>query len=193
MKRRREELGYSLQDLADITETFGHPLKRSTLSSYETGRSRKISLPDALVIAAALGSSIAALLYPTMPDGEVDWLPSKKWNAWDAGRSLLGINPPGYYGERLQQELIRMVHAEEDPAERKQFAREISGTTVVRLSHLLIELRGEAFRLLEDRDNSDEWLAAYTEVQKTIALISKGIRDLGGVVDDEYAKDRDNG
>lgn len=57
MKIRRLELGYSFQDLADKTG-----LNKSTLQRYETGKTVKLPVEKARVIAKALETSVEYLL-----------------------------------------------------------------------------------------------------------------------------------
>lgn len=189
MKERRTHLAKSLQDIAETTELLGHPINRSTLSNYETGRSRKIALPDALIIAAALDTSLALMLYPNMPDGEVEWLPVEKWNAWDAGRSLLGIDPPGYYGDRLREAMVDYIRAAETLELVVGRSASDNGTALARLSYQLVELRGEKARLASEQnarggEPTDEWREQYAQVERDIEAMTLAIRNFGGVVDD---------
>lgn len=67
MRLRRLELGYSYQDLADRTG-----LNKSTLQRYETGKTEKLPLDKAEIIARALETSVEYLLgleYAEKPAG----------------------------------------------------------------------------------------------------------------------------
>ena len=57
MRIRRRELGYSFQDLADRTG-----LNKSTLQRYETGKTAKLPIEKAKIIAEALETSVEYLL-----------------------------------------------------------------------------------------------------------------------------------
>lgn len=57
MRKRRLELGYSYQDLADRTG-----LNKSTLQRYETGKTNKLPLDKAEIIAAALETTVEYLM-----------------------------------------------------------------------------------------------------------------------------------
>lgn len=57
MRLRRLELGYSYQDLADKTG-----LNKSTLQRYETGKTNKLPLDKAEIIARALETTVEALM-----------------------------------------------------------------------------------------------------------------------------------
>lgn len=67
MRLRRLELGYSYQDLADRTG-----FNKSTLQRYETGKTAKLPLDKAEIIAKALETSVEYLLgleYAEKPSG----------------------------------------------------------------------------------------------------------------------------
>ena len=67
MRLRRLELGYSYQDLADKTG-----FNKSTLQRYETGKTAKLPLDKAEIIAKALETSVEYLLgleYAEKPSG----------------------------------------------------------------------------------------------------------------------------
>ncbi len=57
MRLRRLELGYSYQDLADKTG-----FNKSTLQRYETGKTNKLPLDKAKIIASALETTVEALM-----------------------------------------------------------------------------------------------------------------------------------
>ncbi len=57
MRLRRLELGYSYQDLADKTG-----LNKSTLQRYETGKTNKLPLDKAEIIASALEMTVESLM-----------------------------------------------------------------------------------------------------------------------------------
>lgn len=66
------------QWIADKTAEMGHPLSRSAISEYRRGIRKTMPVADWLVIAAALGVPPVALLFPNLPDGEVELLPDRK-------------------------------------------------------------------------------------------------------------------
>jgi hypothetical protein len=67
----------SAQDVADETKRLDRPISRDQLTSYEIGRRSSLDVADLLVIAAALGTSPLALLFPGNPDQPVEMLPGQ--------------------------------------------------------------------------------------------------------------------
>ena len=64
MRIRRQNLGWSAQDLTNKTEELGHKVSRSSLSGLENNRNKdRLNLPDALVIAEALQLPLRAMLF----------------------------------------------------------------------------------------------------------------------------------
>lgn len=65
----------SAQWLADRTVDLGFPITRAQIANYESGRKKGLDIAELVVIAAALDVPPVALLYPDLPDGEVERLP----------------------------------------------------------------------------------------------------------------------
>lgn len=83
--------------LADRTAELGHPISRTAISEYETGKRKAISVTDLVTIAAALEIPPVTLIYPHLPDGPVEVLPSVQSTSiaaaqWFSGQ---GPNPSG--------------------------------------------------------------------------------------------------
>lgn len=75
----------SAQWLSDVTAELGCRVGRSTISDIENGRRKYIALHELCVLAAALGTTPAALTaYGTVPDGEVELLPGRNTTGIDA-------------------------------------------------------------------------------------------------------------
>lgn len=64
IRRRRKELGWSAQDLADKCEEIGHPIPRNVIANMESGRRSNLPLVDVMVLAEALHTPPICLLYP---------------------------------------------------------------------------------------------------------------------------------
>jgi transcriptional regulator with XRE-family HTH domain len=60
----RDAAGLSAQKLSDRCEEFGFPIPRSTIANIESGRKEAIPVHEVAVLAAALGTSPASLLFP---------------------------------------------------------------------------------------------------------------------------------
>ena len=64
VRRRRKEMGWSAQDLADKCEQIGHPIPRNVIANMESGRRANLPLVDVMVLAAALKTPPICLIYP---------------------------------------------------------------------------------------------------------------------------------
>lgn len=63
----------SAQQIADRTKELGYPIGRATLSQLENGTRKAPTVPEVIVIAAALDTSPAALVFGEgLPDEEAD-------------------------------------------------------------------------------------------------------------------------
>jgi transcriptional regulator with XRE-family HTH domain len=88
----RKAAEISARELAERATALGHPFTRDTVANLENGRKR-IELADLLVIAAALNTSVLALLSPPPPEGTVELLPDQSMNTTQAEVLLLGAEP----------------------------------------------------------------------------------------------------
>jgi transcriptional regulator with XRE-family HTH domain len=78
------------QWLADETAKLGHPVSRSQIANLESGRKRGVDLAELMIIAAALGVSPVVLLFPDLPDGDVEMLPDEHTSSIDALQRFTG-------------------------------------------------------------------------------------------------------
>ncbi|WP_219413925.1 hypothetical protein [Pseudonocardia nigra] len=98
MKRRRGRM--SAQRLADRCEELGYAIPRSVLANLESGRRETISVPEWLVLSAALRVPPLLLLFPLgrvetvepLPDVEVSPLSALDW--CETGHIGRGVEPP---------------------------------------------------------------------------------------------------
>ncbi|MFE9402203.1 helix-turn-helix domain-containing protein [Streptomyces sp. NPDC006530] len=75
VRRRRKELGWSAQDLADKCEEIGHPIPRNVIANMESGRRSTLPLVDVMVLAEALNTPPICLIYPVGYIDDVQRLP----------------------------------------------------------------------------------------------------------------------
>ncbi|MEU6405522.1 helix-turn-helix transcriptional regulator [Streptomyces sp. NPDC046985] len=75
VRRRRKELGWSAQDLADRCAEIGHPIPRNVIANMESGRRSNLPLVDVMVLAEALNTPPICLLYPVGYIEDVQRLP----------------------------------------------------------------------------------------------------------------------
>ncbi|MEU6874667.1 transcriptional regulator [Streptomyces sp. NPDC046751] len=75
VRRRRRELGWSAQDLADKCEEMGHPIPRNVIANMESRRRSNLPLVDVMVLAQALNTPPICLIYPVGYVDDVQRLP----------------------------------------------------------------------------------------------------------------------
>lgn len=105
----------SAQSLSDRTAQLGYPIGRATISELETGRRKTITVPELLVLAAALDTSPALLVYgDQLADGPVNALPELTDTAanalmWFSG--LKAIIPESVEQYDNSNEPVTLVHS----------------------------------------------------------------------------------
>ncbi|WEH34209.1 helix-turn-helix transcriptional regulator [Streptomyces sp. AM 4-1-1] len=93
VRRRRKELRWSAQDLADRCEEAGYPIPRNVIANMESGRRASLPLVEIMVLAKALRVTPVSLIYPVGYVSEVRPLPYEDpqptWDAlqWFTGQS----------------------------------------------------------------------------------------------------------
>lgn len=91
VRRRRKEMGWSAQDLADRCEQLGHPIPRNVIANMESGRRANLPLVDVMVLAAALETYPVCLIFPVGYVEETQELPFQRLiPTWDALRHFTG-------------------------------------------------------------------------------------------------------
>ncbi len=84
-------MGWSAQDLADRCEELGHPIPRNVIANMESGRRAVLPLVDVIVLAAALETYPAHLIFPVGYVEETQELPFQPLvPTWDALRRFTG-------------------------------------------------------------------------------------------------------
>lgn len=91
VRRRRKELRWSAQDLADRCAEIGHPIPRNVIANMESGRRSTLPLVDVMVLAKALRTYPICLVYPVGYVDRVQRLPLQDSQpTWDAMRWFTG-------------------------------------------------------------------------------------------------------
>ncbi|MEU2424709.1 helix-turn-helix transcriptional regulator [Streptomyces sp. NPDC007851] len=75
VRRRRKELNWSAQDLADRCAEIGHPIPRNVIANMESGRRSNLPLVDVMILAEALNTPPVCLIYPVGYVEDVQRLP----------------------------------------------------------------------------------------------------------------------
>ncbi|MEU4297443.1 helix-turn-helix transcriptional regulator [Kitasatospora aureofaciens] len=84
VRRRRKELGMTAQDLADACEELGHPIPRNVIANWESGRRLTLTVPELLVLAKAVDTPPAELVFPLGGSTEIGCLPGESRDPWTA-------------------------------------------------------------------------------------------------------------
>ncbi|MFD8512240.1 helix-turn-helix domain-containing protein [Streptomyces antimycoticus] len=91
VRRRRKEMGWSAQELADRCEQLGHPIPRNVIANMESGRRVNLPLVDVMVLAAALETYPVCLIFPVGYVEETQELPFQSLvPTWAALRRFTG-------------------------------------------------------------------------------------------------------
>ncbi|WP_073947056.1 helix-turn-helix domain-containing protein [Streptomyces kebangsaanensis] len=129
VRRRRKEMGWSAQDLADECERLGHPIPRNVIANMESGRRASLPLVDVMVLAAALETYPVCLIFPVGYVEETQELPFQGLvPTWEALRRFTGEEDvPGYDAGlvpdfELHASLVRTALAALEEEERARFA-----------------------------------------------------------------------
>ncbi|MET8831316.1 helix-turn-helix transcriptional regulator [Streptomyces sp. NPDC004610] len=75
VRRRRKEMRWSAQDLADACERLGHPIPRNVIANMESGRRANLPLVDIMILAAALRTYPICLIFPVGYTDQTQELP----------------------------------------------------------------------------------------------------------------------
>ncbi|WP_241827061.1 helix-turn-helix domain-containing protein [Streptomyces graminilatus] len=129
VRRRRKEMGWSAQDLADQCEQLGHPIPRNVIANMESGRRASLPLVDVIVLAAALETYPVCLIFPVGYVDQTQELPFQSLvPTWEALRRFVGDEDMPSYDAGLipdfeaHASLVRTALAALEEEERAQFA-----------------------------------------------------------------------
>ncbi len=157
----------SAQWLADRTSELGSPITRAQIANYESGRKKSLDIAELVVIAAALDVPAITLLYPDLPDADVEVLPGQHVSSIVA---MLRFS--GELDRTPTSDLGRLAMLS-----RRRFQRQIHHQAAVAFLDKLAEENPEEFtadRVLSVADELDE-----------LREVNRQIREIpGAVVDD---------
>ncbi|MFD6968303.1 helix-turn-helix domain-containing protein [Streptomyces sp. NPDC059949] len=139
VRRRRKEMRWSAQRLAERCEELGHPIPRNVIANLESGRRANLPLVDVMILAAALYTSPICLIFPIGYVEETQELPFKHLvSTWDAMRMFTGEEPSHDSDSGLipdfnrHASLVRTIEAALREAERAGFAAETAASPAQR-------------------------------------------------------------
>ncbi|MFJ2675442.1 transcriptional regulator [Streptomyces sp. NPDC087525] len=129
VRRRRKEMGWSAQDLADACEQLGHPIPRNVIANMESGRRASLPLVDVIVLAAALETYPVCLIFPVGYVERTQELPFQELvPTWDALRRFtsdedIPLHDAGLVPDfEVHDNLVRTALAALEEAEQARFA-----------------------------------------------------------------------
>ncbi|QBJ94984.1 DNA-binding protein [Rhodococcus sp. ABRD24] len=121
------------QWLSDRTAEAGHRISRSTIADLESGRRKYVTTAELSVLAWALQIPPISLLYPALPDGEVELVPGNRVSSitaatWFSGETTFQPDLFASDGEPLPEDErlrnLEQVRAVEDGARLVYLSRE---------------------------------------------------------------------
>lgn len=187
MRKRRVDLDLSAQKLEDRTSAIGHKVTKAVIADLETGRRKRLYLPDALVLAEALNTSLATLLYPGMPDEYVEFSPMVDLPSLDAAHFLVRREASENTSTAIaaQREKGEALTDEEKAIHRRENA---TGNELIRLSEERRRLAERIAALSEPANRTARSEANRDNAIRRLGAIEARIVALGGVIDngDEY-------
>ena len=170
------------QWLADETERLGYPISRAAIANYESGRKKGLDVAELIVLAEALRVPPLVLLFPQLPDGELEGLPGLSTTAWNAASWFSGeedrVNSEDATPPATTKEL-KLIRAVRERRDRYQVTAQFLGLFADALQRATKEGRNpnidpEVQSLLE-RINA---------LKGELNRINEVIRENGGVIDD---------
>ncbi|MCW1820793.1 MULTISPECIES: helix-turn-helix domain-containing protein [Mycolicibacterium] len=165
VRRLRDARGWSAQRLADRTRELGYQVTRTVISDVEIGRRQQLSVAEMTVLARALDTSPAALMYPA-PEGIVEVLPGVEVSEIRAAQWFSGLldgssaevhslfDDPVVYGRNLK---------------RLRLARKIWDLEENKVSMM-------AARAAEPKGGRGPWTEMITGIQREIAEATRELR-----------------
>ncbi|HNM83667.1 MAG: helix-turn-helix transcriptional regulator [Mycobacterium sp.] len=172
----------SAQWLADTTMALGYPISRAQIANYESGRKKTLDIAELIILAAALGVPPVALLYPELPDGEVEVLPGWTATSWDALTWFTGTVVSSHTNSRVAWGLSEGAQLVDAVRKRRDL--------MLRLPAL--QARAEATSA-DDRVLREAALLEVSTVRDEIHRLSAVIQTVGGVLNNAPTEDGSGG
>jgi hypothetical protein len=154
--------------LSQRTKDLGYQIPATVIAKLDSGhRGSVLSVPELLIIAAALDVPPLGLVFPDLPDGQVEIIPrypGSSFNAylWAAGMAPSFVNP----GARPK--LALLVNAVRD-----------RWTALKEVGRLNTRASTEP-----DQTTRDAYRATFEAAKRQLAQINTEISELGGVIND---------
>ena len=167
----------SAQWLADRTVDLGYPITRAQIANYESGRKQSLDTAELIVLAAALNTSPANLIYPGPYQDIVEVLPGREGSEFDAVQWFSGLEWHNF---------TKLDNDDLSPDEWN------TATKTLRLWRLLAERRMERnkarFRMVKENtirdDDSRQLLAVYDTMIEDLQQQLEDLQQQLGISDD---------
>ncbi|MCF8606792.1 hypothetical protein L5I01_25900 [Gordonia sp. HY442] len=167
--------------LSDETAALGMRISPTVIAKLDSGhRGANLSVPELLVLAAALNVPPAALMFPDMPDGEVRRYPTDEpWNSFGAYNWVSGAEaelrldptPPGR-SHKSAWDAKRLIDLSYMISEGREGLAEVE-------SQLASAARKGSAEELESARKK------LQSMRRTVAQTIASIKDLGGTVNED--------
>lgn len=192
MRKRRIDLELSAQKLEDRTSAIGHKVTKAVIADLETGRRKRLYLPDALVLAEALNTSLATLLYPGMPDEYVEFSPVLDMPSLEAAHSLVQREAGSVTSTALvaQREKGEALTEEEEGIHLRERA---TGNELISLSEQRRQLVERIAVLSEPANRTARSEANRDNAIRRLGAVEARIIALGGVIEGGDYEGLENG
>ena len=165
----------SAQWLSERTDELGHKISRSTIADIENRRRKYVSTAELCVLAWALDVPPAQLLFPALPDGEVEVVPNVTTRSifaatWFTGEATFEDSDPEQAASVDEGARLARLSLE-------RWRAELSSTALIELVEM-IRSRG-------DDELANRVLDEIAAKQQQIDRLNKDMRAIpGSVVDD---------
>ncbi|MCZ4536964.1 hypothetical protein O4159_16175 [Gordonia terrae] len=183
--RHRREAGLTATQLAARCADLGYPMSRVAISKIESNsRAGKFDISELVVLAASIGVPPVMLLYPELPDGEMEVLPGQP--------STGGLSMQWFEGA------ARTVFAKDDTTDRRHFRRMLEAINDMRdiREYLDVQsalsgarLEATAARGLGDTKKQAAAEAEMAEIRRNARQLMRSLRAGGYHIADEESAD----
>lgn len=154
--------------LSQQTKDLGYQIPATVIAKLDSGhRGSVLSVPELLIIAAALDVPPLGLVFPDLPDGQVEIIPRHHGSSWDAYLWAAGL-APSFLNPGARQPLALLVNAVRD-----------RWTALKEVAQLNTRASTEP-----DQTARKAYRAAFDAAKQQLAQTNTQISELGGVFKD---------
>lgn len=180
VRRHRLRRGMSAQQLSDACGRLGHPIARSVLANFESGRRPTVSVPELLVFAQALRVPAVQLVFPLGHEDVIDVLPGTTSATWTALKWFTGEADrlPGDM-EATDAEAVRLYREHDRRIDEWLDSREKMLNLVSTSDPELMKLRAETDPAGRDASLMQLFRQSTQRAEDAIRTVRQTMRDRG--------------